>query len=207
MVEQILSANELKMHIERCAVNIRESQKKIYNSYYGFAITVCMRYTDIHENAVEILNDGFLKIFKDIHRFKPAYEDVVISFNAWVRRIMIYTAIDHFRKNSKFRLIESLDEQRIEIYGHEVGIVEKISCKEIIELIQQLSPSYKTIFNLYVMEGFTHNEIAGQLGISVGASKSGLARARIQLQKILRHRNQIFSYTGYGEEHCEIEVC
>src|SRR5574338_700999 len=112
MTEEILTADELSKHIQGCAANNRESQKKIYNSFYGFAIAVCMRYTDIHENAVEILNDGFLKIFKDIHRFLPTYQEVAASFHAWLRKIMIYTAIDHFRKNSKHRLTESLAKDR-----------------------------------------------------------------------------------------------
>lgn len=207
MIEGILAADELCMHIERCAINNRESQKKIYNSFYGFAMAVCKRYTNDHENAVEILNDGFLKIFKEIHRYKPLYQDVVASFNAWLRKIMIYTAIDHFRKNSKHRLVDSLDKQEIEIFGSGDEVIEKLSCREIMDSIQQLTPAYKTIFNLHVIEGFTHNEIAEQLGITVGASKSGLARARIQLQKILRDRNQIFAYSVHEENRCENAVC
>src|SRR5258705_7153662 len=95
----LLSAEELSMHIERCALNNRESQKKIYSSFYGYAMAVCERYTNNPDDAVEILNNGFLKIFKEIHRNKLPYTDVVSSFRGWLTKIMVYTAIDHFRNN------------------------------------------------------------------------------------------------------------
>ncbi|MEK7224704.1 MAG: sigma factor, partial [Bacteroidota bacterium] len=97
----LLSADELTFHVEGCARNNRESQKIIYGSFYGYAMAICDRYTSKQEDAVEILNDGFLKIFKEIHHYQPAYADVISSFKGWLRKIMVYTAIDHFRKNQK----------------------------------------------------------------------------------------------------------
>ena len=187
----MLSAEELTMHIEGCAMNSRESQKKIYTSFYGYAMAVCDRYTNNQDDAVEILNDGFLKIFKEIHRYKPAYSDVVSSFKGWLRKIMVYTAIDHFRKNQKHKFTSELDNGVIQVSSGGEDAVDRISYEEIIRSIQDLTPGYRTVLNLFIIEGFTHEEISEQLGISVGTSKSNLAKARRQLQKILFQQNQI----------------
>lgn len=187
----MLSAEELSLHIERCASNNRESQKKIYTSFYGYAMAVCDRYTNNQDNAVEILNDGFLKIFKEIHRYKPAYSDVVSSFKGWLRKIMVYTAIDHFRKNHKHQFTAELDNGIIQVSSGGETALDKISYEEIIRSVQQLTPGYRTVFNLFVIEGFTHEEISNRLGISIGTSKSNLAKAKRQLQKILFRQNII----------------
>jgi RNA polymerase sigma factor (sigma-70 family) len=187
----LLSAEELSMHIERCALNSRESQKTIYTSFYGYAMAVCDRYTNNQEDAIEILNDGFLKVFKEIYRYKPAYSDVVSSFKGWLRKIMVYTAIDHFRKNHKHQFTTDLDNGVIQVASHTEDALDRISYEEIIRSIQDLTPGYRTVFNLFIIEGFTHEEISEKLGISIGTSKSNLAKARRQLQKILFQQNQI----------------
>lgn len=187
----MLSAEELSLHIERCAMNNRESQKKIYSSFYGYAMAVCDRYTNTQDDAVEILNDGFLKIFKEIHRYKPAYSDVVSSFKGWLRKIMVYTAIDHFRKNQKHQFTAELDNGIIQVSSGGEDALDRISYEEIIRSIQDLTPGYRTVLNLFIIEGFTHEEISEKLGISIGTSKSNLAKARRQLQKILFQQNQI----------------
>jgi RNA polymerase sigma factor (sigma-70 family) len=187
----LLSAEELSLHIERCVSNNRESQKKIYNSFYGYAMAVCDRYTHNQDDATEILNDGFLKVFKEIYRYKPAYADVVSSFKGWLRKIMVYTAIDHFRKNQKYHFTAELDNGIIQVSSHEQDALDRISYDEIIRAIQELTPGYRTVFNLFIIDGFTHDEIAQKLGISTGTSKSNLAKARRQLQKILFQLNQI----------------
>jgi len=148
-------------------------------------MSVCERYTNNHDDSVEILNDGFLKIFKEIHRYEPAYSDVVRSFMGWLRKIMIYTAIDHFRRNQKHRHTAELDNGIIQISAGGEDALDKISYDEIIKAIQEVTPGYRTVFNLFVIEGFSHEEIAEKLGISVGTSKSNLSKARKQLQKIL----------------------
>jgi RNA polymerase sigma-70 factor (ECF subfamily) len=187
----LLSAEELSLHIERCALNSRESQKKIYTSFYGYAMAVCDRYTNNQDDAIEILNDGFLKVFKEIYRYKPAYTDVVSSFKGWLRKIMVYTAIDHFRKNHKHQFTTDLDNGVIQVASHAEDALDRISYEEIIRSIQDLTPGYRTVFNLFIIEGFTHEEIAEKVGISIGTSKSNLAKARRQLQKILFQQNQI----------------
>ncbi len=187
----MLSAEELSMHIEKCALNNRESQKKIYSSFYGYAMAVCDRYTNNQDDAVEILKDGFMRIFKEIHRYKPAYTDVVSSFKGWLRKIMVYTAIDHFRKNHKHQFTTDLNNGIIQVASGGETALDRISYEEIIRSIQDLTPGYRTVFNLFIIEGFTHEEISEQLGISIGTSKSNLAKARRQLQKILFQQNQI----------------
>jgi RNA polymerase sigma factor (sigma-70 family) len=186
----LVTAEELNSYLRGCTLNNRESQKKLYHSFYGFAVAVCDRYCNRSEDVSEILNDGFLKVFKEIHQFKPAYADVVSSFKGWLRKIMVYTAIDHFRKNNKHRHIAELDSTVIHLPATASTAIEKISYDEIIRFIQELSPAYRTVLNLFIIDGFSHEEIAGQLGISIGTSKSNLAKARKQLQKILYHQNQ-----------------
>jgi RNA polymerase sigma-70 factor (ECF subfamily) len=186
----LLSADELTYHVGACALNKRESQKVIYSSFYGYAMAICDRYTNNQEDAVEILNDGFLKIFREIHHYQPAYSDVVSSFKGWLRKIMVYTAIDHFRKYHKHRMLTELDSVVYQIPAVAEDAFEKLSHEEIIRAVQDLSPGYRTVFNLFVIEGLSHDEIAHQLSISVGTSKSNLSKARRQLQKILFKQNQ-----------------
>lgn len=187
----LLSAEELTYHVEACGLNKRESQKILYNSFYGYAMAICDRYTSNEDDAVEILNDGFLKIFREIHHYQPAYADVISSFKGWLRKIMVYTAIDHFRKYQKHQVLTQLDNVVYQVSSAEEDALEKISYEEIIRSVQMLSPGYRTVFNLFVIEGWSHDEIAAHLGISAGTSKSNLSKARRQLQKILFKENEI----------------
>ncbi|MBL0232280.1 MAG: RNA polymerase sigma factor [Chitinophagaceae bacterium] len=154
-------------------------------------MAICDRYTRNQDDSVEILNDGFLKIFRDIHNYKPAYADVVGSFKGWLRKIMVYTAIDHFRKRQKHQVVGQLDDMIYEMGAVQEDALEKISYEEIIRAVQLLSPGYRAVFNLFVIEGWNHEQIGEQLGISSGTSKSNLSKARRQLQKILSRQNQI----------------
>jgi RNA polymerase sigma factor (sigma-70 family) len=187
----LLSADELTLHIRGCTLNNRESQKKIYCSFYGYAMAVCNRYTNNQEDAVEILNDGFLKVFRELHNYTPAYSDVIGSFKGWLRKIMMYTAIDHFRKFHKHQMMTELDTVVFQLPSGGEDALERISYDEIIAAIKELSPGYRTVLNLFIVEGQSHEEISEQLGISIGTSKSNLAKARRQLQKILFNQNQI----------------
>jgi RNA polymerase sigma factor (sigma-70 family) len=187
----LLSAEELTYHVEGCSLNKRESQKIIYTSFYGYAMAICDRYANKQDDALEILNDGFLKVFKEIHHYQPAYSDVVSSFKGWVRKIMVYTAIDHFRKNQKHKLVTQLDPVEYQMATNSADAIDKLSYDEIIRAIQDLSPGYRTVLNLFIIEGLSHDEIAEKLDISTGTSKSNLSKARKQLQKLLYTQNQI----------------
>jgi RNA polymerase sigma factor (sigma-70 family) len=182
----LLPVQELLLHIDGCGRNNRESQKKIYHAFYGYAMSVCGRYADAPDEAIEMMNDGFLKIFREMPHYKPSYADAASSFKAWLRRIMVNTAIDHFRKHHKKHMATtSLQEGVVDMPVREAGPLDKISYDEIISCVQKLSPGYRTVFNLFVIEGLSHDEIADRLGISSGTSKSNLSKARQMLQKIL----------------------
>ena len=139
---------------------------------------ICLRYSRTREEAVEILNDGFIKIFTKLDHYSKG-----LSFKGWLRRVLINSAIDYFRRNE--RHYHSLDISHVHYESASENILDKLSEKEIIAAIQRLPPSYRMVFNLYVIEGYKHEEIANQLNISVGTSKSNLAIARNKLKKIL----------------------
>jgi len=200
-----LSGEELRLAIQGCVLNDRLSQKKIYTSFYKYAMSICSIYTTNSEDSVEIVNDGFLKIFKEIYRYQPAYADHILSFKGWLRKIMLYTAIDQFRKNHKYRFTKELDNEVTWLAVEGEDALDRISHNEIIGAMQKLTPGYRIIFNLFIIENFSHEEIAKQLGISIGTSKSNLARGRKQLQKILLKQNQLTLYkeirrTNYSEK-------
>jgi RNA polymerase sigma factor (sigma-70 family) len=153
-------------------------------------MAICDRYTNRQDDALEILNDGFLKIFREIHHYQPAYADVVSSFKGWMRKIMVYTAIDHFRKNQKHQMVTQLDSVVFQVESSGESAIDKLSYEEIIRGVQELSPGYRTVFNLFIIDGLSHEEISNQLGISTGTSKSNLSKARKQLQKILFKQNE-----------------
>jgi RNA polymerase sigma-70 factor (ECF subfamily) len=195
---ELLSAKELNEHIRGCTLNQRESQKKIYNSFYSYGMAICDRYTKRREDAIEIFNDSFLKVFKEIHRYSPSYSDEVNSFKGWIRKILIYTAIDHCRKNNKHYFTAELETSIVYIPQKEESAFDRISYDEIIRAIQRLSPAYRTVVNLFIVDGFSHEEIAEKLQISIGTSKSNLFKARQQLQKILKKENKILLAKNVG---------
>lgn len=197
-VMNLLSAKELNELIRGCTLNQRESQKKIYNSFYSYGMAICDRYTKRKEDAIEIFNDSFLKIFKEIHRYKPAYADEINSFKGWVRKILIYTAIDHCRKNNKHYFTSDIETTLIYLPEREESAFDRISYDEIIRAIHNLSPGYRTVLNLFIIDGFSHEEIAEKLQISIGTSKSNLFKARQQLQKILKNENKILIGKNVG---------
>ncbi len=154
-----------------------------------------MRYAHSDDDAMEIANDGFLKIFKELASFQARYEDVEASLKGWMKKIMVNTAIDHFRKNQKYQLNVSIDDNLFHMEDHAETSIDKLSYDEVYKLVQQLSPVYRTVFNLYVIDGFKHEEIAKQLKISVGTSKSNLAKAKINIRKMIHERQK----TRYGQ--------
>lgn len=188
--QPLLTARELSDHIEGCVKNNRESQKAIYCSFYGYAMSICDRYSGNYDDAVEILNDGFLKVFKEIHKYQPAYADTVASFKGWIRKILVYTAIDHYRKIKKHLLNGHTDPVTLQVASTQETALDKLSYQEILKAVQKLSPAYRTVFNLFVMEGMSHDEISKKLGIAEGTSKSNLAKARMHLQKILLNQSE-----------------
>ena len=164
--------------IKGCMKGDRESQKMLYKHYYGYAMSVCVRYAHSVEEAQEIMNDGFLKVFTKINQYDPNR-----SFKGWLRRIMINTAIDYFRSNKNHYNHQEIEQAEGE--QEKEDILRDLSYNEIIALVQKLSPGYRTVFSLYVIEGYTHEEIAEKLDINVGTSKSNLSKARANLRSML----------------------
>ena len=170
---------DMDLLIDGCIKNDRDCQQKLYKHWYSYAMSVCMRYAHDQEEAYEILNDGFLKVFKNRERFERNR-----SFKSWLRTILIITALDQYRKNKKHRYQDDIEEARHLDSGMETDA--DLNYQELMALVQQLSPAYKAVFNLYVIDGFKHHEIAEKLGISEGTSKSNLTKARANLREMIR---------------------
>ena len=193
-----LNNEELYRLIEACLHKNRESQKKLYTLFFEYASEICLRYASTEEDTIEILNDGFLKIFTELRKFECKHDNPIAAFKAWLKQIMVYTAIDHFRKNKKHLQNTALNEAVLMMPSIEETNLDKLSYKEIIACVQKLPPSYRTVFSLYVLDGFTHNEISEQLGIATGTSKSNLAKAKMHLQKMLSglYKNEKYEQTA-----------
>jgi RNA polymerase sigma-70 factor (ECF subfamily) len=170
--------------IEGCSKGDRKSQQRVYETYYGKMLGVCLRYTHDMEQAKDVLQDGFIKVFSKMEKY-----DRKGSFEGWMRRIVVNTAIDHFRKKKTDFVLLGADqsvEDFMEVEEDENDSPEfEFKASQVIEAMQMLSPAYRTIFNLYVFENLSHKEIAGRLSISVGTSKSNYAKAKRNLKKIL----------------------
>jgi RNA polymerase sigma factor (sigma-70 family) len=144
-----------------------------------------MRYCNSKDDAMETVNDGFMKIYRELGSFKPRYDNFEASLKGWMKSIFVNTAIDHFRKHNKSYLVGEMNDAHFEMEQAGETAIDKMSYKEIMDVVQRLSPVYKTIFNLFVIDGFKHEEIASRLKISVGTSKSNLSKAKSNIQKML----------------------
>ncbi|RIV22535.1 sigma-70 family RNA polymerase sigma factor [Fibrisoma montanum] len=167
-----------------CLRNHRQSQELLYRQFYGYAMGVCLRYTPTREEALEVLNDGFLKVFTRLDQYNPEH-----SFKGWLRRILINTALDHYRHEIHHYKHDDIDRAGQTIVSDQADAFSQLAHEDLIGLVQRLSPAYRIVFNLYVIDGFSHEEIAEKLTISVGTSKSNLARARENLRVLLKQMN------------------
>jgi RNA polymerase sigma-70 factor (ECF subfamily) len=176
----------LQLVLEGCRKQNPMSQRKLYEYYYGFAMHLALRYGKNKDEALEILNDGFLKVFRNIDRYDNKY-----PFKAWLHRVIVNAGIDYYRaQKNQFSFLELVDGHAEMENGEEV--FPSISPEEdMLPIIQELPPAYRMVFNLYVMEEYKHHEIAELLGISIGTSKSNLARAKAKIKHaILKKRNR-----------------
>lgn len=168
--------------LKGCRKRRRENQKELYEMFYAYGMSITLRYADSRNEAVDILNDAFMKVFQNIRKYNEHQ-----PFKPWLRQIIVNTAINHFHKQKKVKAWETLDETGAEMAAAET-IISGISYDEIVEMVQQLTPAYRTVFNLYVIEGFKHKEVAEMLGISVGTSKSNLSKAKRNLRTLLENK-------------------
>jgi RNA polymerase sigma factor (sigma-70 family) len=164
--------------IKKCANGDRKAQKMLYENYARVMYGVCLRYCSDKEEAKDILQEGFIKVYNKINQF--AFNG---SFEGWMKRVFVNTALEYYRVN-KIHMYHS-DADAANENPHHDYTVERMSQKEILEVMNGLAPGYRMVLNLFIVEGYGHAEIAEMMGISEGTSKSQLSRARIILQKEL----------------------
>lgn len=165
-------------YLAACKQNQRWAQELLYKEFYPSMMPLCLRYATNKEDALDILHEGFIKVFKHINKYQDG-----TSLNAWIKRIMINTAIDFYRKSVR-RRTEDLD-TAYSLRSKDPNAINFLSAEEIIDCLRDLSPSYRAIFNLYIMEGYSHKEIAEKLNISESTSRSNLVKARGKLKALL----------------------
>jgi RNA polymerase sigma factor (sigma-70 family) len=165
--------------ISGCIEGNRRMQEELYRRFSPRMYAVCLRYASNSEEAEDILQEGFIKIFKKLDSYRGDG-----SFEGWIRRIFVNTAIEHFRRRRYLQPVTEKEENTVE--GKYLSVLDSLAEKDIMELIRQLSPGYRTVFNMYVVEGYTHKEIGDMLGISEGTSKSQLSRAKVILQDMVK---------------------
>lgn len=174
----IPSENDL---IKGCLDGNGQMQQILYDRFASKMYGVCLRYAGNEEDANDILQEGFIKVFKNLGKFRSEG-----SFEGWVRRIFINSAIEQYRKKVKLYNVSEVYENTVE--DKSINALDMLATKDVMNIINELSPGYKAVFNLHVVEGYSHQEIAQMLGINEGTSKSQLARAKGVLKKIIEKR-------------------
>ena len=154
------------------------AQKQLFEGYYSFGVNICLRYAGSREEAEEMFDDGFLRVLNKISYYDPEQ-----PFDAWFRTVMVHSAIDYYRRHkSPFTYTDIEDAYDL---GEADDLLDRLAADDILAVVQQLSPAYRTVFSLHVVDGYSHPEIAQMLGIHEGTSRSNLAKARQKLQELL----------------------
>jgi len=180
-MDVVLKHNSEANIIQACIDHEKWAQRVLYEEYYPTMMVVCLRYSNNRDDALDILHDGFIKVFRYIDKYKTG-----TSLTAWIKRIMINTAIDYYRKKVR-RRTENLDEI-FNVSSKEPDANSLMNTKDILNSLSKLSPTYRAVFNLYVIEGFSHKEISKKLKISESTSRSNLVKARARLRDMLSKR-------------------
>ncbi len=167
--------------VQRCLRGDAKAQQKLFELFYGKMLAVCLRYTKDREEAKDMMQDGFMKVFQKLEQYT-----FTAPLDAWVRRIMVNTAIDHYRKNAAEPIAKDI-EDAYEVH-EETDVISDMNHAELLQCLQHLPAGYRMVFNMYVIEGFSHKEIAEAMNVSEGTSKSQLSKARLYLQKIIANR-------------------
>ena len=170
---------QIEKIIEGCISGKRKAQKNLYDLYSDDLFSVCLYYSKNRDEAEDILHEGFMKVFKNISTFKHKS-----SLFSWMKKIVINTALERYRKQYYLTTVTDLSENIEDI--EKESVINHLSSKDLIKLIQDLSPRYRMVFNMYAIEGYSHKEISKMLKISEGTSKSNLSRARAILQQKVR---------------------
>ncbi len=167
---------EIDEIIKGCKKGRPDSQKKLYDMFSKKMYGVCLQYAKDYTEAEDVLQEGFIKVFTKINQY-----DGKGAFGGWIRRIMVNCALEKFRKQNNLFTVSEICEYDSKLVCDD--ILAEISSKELLDMIQELTPQYRTVFNLYAIEGYPHQEIAEMLNITEGTSKSNLSRARVILQE------------------------
>ncbi|WP_394995161.1 RNA polymerase sigma factor [Emticicia sp.] len=178
--KQLLTSNSLMEVVEDCLRGKESAMKKFYEHFHGFALSVCMSYCDNRDDALEIMNDGFLKVFKNLDKIEN-----IERIKPWLRRIMINVAIDHFRKNIR-KLSNKLPENVADPNYGDASVYAKLSSEDIMKAVQSLPTNYRMVFNLYAVEGYSHKEIGEMLKIAESTSRANLSLANGLLREKLK---------------------
>lgn len=165
--------------IKKCKAGDRRAQEELYRQYSPMLMGVCLRYASNKEEAEDFLQEGFVKIYANLYQYKP-----IGSFSGWLRRVVINVALQKLRRK-KTQFVDIEIEHLAESIESTEDIFSQFGAKMLIRLIQQLPDGYRTVFNMYVIEGYSHKEIAAKLEISEATSKSQLSRAKAALRKML----------------------
>jgi RNA polymerase sigma-70 factor (ECF subfamily) len=180
------NSQDIEKLIKDCLNGDKNSQNLLYKTLYGKMMSVCLRYSENSTQAKDIFQEGMFKVFQNLKKYE--YKG---SFEGWVRRIFVNHAIDNIRRNKEYiqdfkdsTLYENIEEDTIDNIDDEE--IPDISADIILEYIQKLSPAYRTVFNLYIIENYTHKQISEELKISIGTSKSNLAKSKVQLRNMLK---------------------
>lgn len=178
--DKLMSDEEM---LKGCKANESDAQKYLFDKYVKKMTGICCRYVDSYEEAQDIVQDGFIKVFNKIGTFSGKG-----SIEGWIRRIMINTALDYLRRIKASRYDVDITEIEYKVEGKQ-EIIEKMQADDLLSIIRTLPKGYRTVFNLYAIEGYSHKEIAKKLDISQNTSKSQYSRARSLLQKKLEALN------------------
>jgi RNA polymerase sigma-70 factor (ECF subfamily) len=172
--------------IDACMQNNHRACKQLYEQYYGYSLKVVFRYIYRYDKAVDVVNDGFVKVFTKLDKFHyDPSQNLEMIFMGWLKTVMINTAIDRLRKDNFLPEIGMTNEE-VWIQDRLQSADQALLYKELIKEIKKLPPGYRVVFNMYVIDGFTHQEIANQLKISVGTSKSNLSKAKALLRNYIK---------------------
>lgn len=164
--------------IDGCIRGERKYQKALYDKFSGKMFAVCLRYSADSNKAEDMMQDGFIKVFRNIEKFRREG-----SFEGWIRRIFVNSCIENLRKKTTLYAIQETTIANVEY--NETNAFENLKADDLLKMISELATGYRTVFNLYAIEGYSHKEIGEMLNISEGTSKSQLARARYLLQQKL----------------------
>jgi len=178
----IFHIEDLESVIAACRQNNTQAQRALVKLFYSYVKSISLRYSSDDQVAEEILNDSFLKAFNNLHKY-----DENQPFKAWLRTIVVNTAIDYYRKSIKQPVYQDYDQ--VQVADISEDIISHMAAKEILAMVRQLTPAYRMVFTLYVIDGYSHREIAEILGIREGTSKSNLQDARRKLQSMIFKAN------------------